>query len=455
MRKSYKQAREAGGAQNVGWVHDGNRMLLQFALTNYRSFRDRKELKLRRPTVEVVKEFPEPGVAPAIAIFGPNSSGKTNLLRGLRDMFSMIRSSASEAEAGLPYTPFMLGDHDGQPTTFEVAVLLGGVRYEYGFTFDARRIQSEWLYSWPKNRQRLLFERNVDDEAWRFGEYLTGPNAQIARSTRDDALFFSTARLLNHEDLTDLHAQFARLIRHVSSEQLPSVLQSTTDSLARDPERLRQVTQLMTRAEFGIVDLKIEENQLGEEARETTRRLIQAIRPEATLEEIDSQMKRTMLSLVVAHSGSNGPVPLPFSWESVGTRNFFALLGPILDRLARGGVIVIDEIDTSLHPRLVSEVVRLFQSPDTNPKQAQLVLSTHDVTVMMNTGDYKVLRRDQIWFTEKDEHGVSNLFSLWDLHPRAGEVFSRRYLLGDYGAVPPIDYRDFAGLWQIEDGDSH
>ena len=112
-------------------------MLLQFALTNYRSFRDRKELKLRRPTVEVVKEFPEPGVAPAIAIFGPNSSGKTNLLRGLRDMFSMIRSSASEAEAGLPYTPFMLGDHDGQPTTFEVAVLLGGVRYEYGFTFDA------------------------------------------------------------------------------------------------------------------------------------------------------------------------------------------------------------------------------------------------------------------------------------------------------------------------------
>lgn len=429
-------------------------MLLQFALTNYRSFRDRQELQLRRATPEKVEDFPQPDVAPAVAILGPNASGKTNLLRGLRDMFAMIRLSASEVEAGLPYTPFMLGDSEGEPTSFEVAVLVDGVRYEYGFRYDATQILEEWMYSWPKNRQRLLFERNVDGEAWRFGEYLSGPNSQIARSTRSDALFFSTARLLNHEDLADLHGHFARMIRHMSSERIGAILHDTMDSLARDPERLAQVTQLMTKAEFGIVDLTIEENPLGDEARETTRRIIQAVQPDASPEDIDEQMRRTLWSLSVAHSGVNGPVPLSLDWESVGTRNFFALLGPILDRLANGGVIVIDEIDTSLHPRLVSELVRLFQSPRTNPRQAQLILSTHDVTVMMNTGDYNVLRRDQLWFVEKNSSGVSELFSLWDFRPRQGEVFSRRYLLGDYGAVPGIDRWDFLDLWEPSKDDS-
>jgi hypothetical protein len=222
------------------------------------------------------------------------------------------------------------------------------------------------------------------------------------------------------------------------------------EALSHNPQRFKQVKTLMTRAEFGIVDLRMVENPLPEDARETTRRVIQALQPDVSPEEIDSRVQRTLWSLTVEHNGAHGPVPLPFDWESVGTRNFFALLGPILDRMATGGVIVIDEIDANLHPRLVSEVVRLFQSPRTNPLQAQLILSTHDVTIMMNAGDYRVLRRDQLWFVEKSEVGVSRLKALWELHPREGEVFSRRYLLGDYGAVPNIDYHDFLDLWSAE-----
>jgi predicted ATPase len=344
----------------------------------------------------------------------------------------------------------MLGDNDGDPTTFEVSVLFDGIRYDYGFSYTKEEVVREWLYSWPKNRQRLMFERNVEDEPWRFGEYLTGRNVAVAQSTRRDALFLSTARLLNHEELSGIHAQFAQLIRHLSSEQLPQSVQSTMEALAHNPQRFAQVKTLMTRTEFGIVDLKMTENQLPEEARETTRRVIQAFQPELPAEEIDARLQRTLWSLTVEHSGAHGPVALPFDFESVGTRNFFALLGPILDRMASGGVIVIDEIDANLHPRLVSEVVRLFQSPITNPRQAQLILSTHDVTIMMNTGDYRVLRRDQLWFVEKNESGVSHLKSLWDLHPREGEVYSRRYLLGDYGAVPRIDYHDFLDLWSMD-----
>lgn len=423
-------------------------MLIQFALENYRSFRDRMELQLRRPTPEVVPDFREPEIAPALAIFGSNSAGKTNLLRGMRDMFTMIRSSATDVDSALPFTPFMLGSSGDDPTTFEISVQFDGIRYEYGFSYNRSQIEREWLYSWPKGRQRLLFERDSSsNDAWRFGDHLTGANVSISKSTRADALFFSTARLLNHEGLTGLHERFTTLVRHLTAEQMPAVLRHTMESLGKNPVRLAQVKKLMTRAEFGIEDLRLEEGTLGDEMRETTLRIMRAVQPEATNEEIEAQLSRTLWSLSVAHKGANGPVPLSFDWESVGTRNFFALLGPILDRLEAGGVIVIDEIDTSLHPRLVSELVRLFQSPRTNPQQAQLILSTHDVTVMMNTGDYNVLRRDQLWFVDKDDFGVSNLFSLWEFRPRAGEVFSRRYLMGDYGAVPRISQHDFADLW--------
>lgn len=421
-------------------------MLLAFELENYRSFRERKTLNLTRSTRFEVAAFPEPDVAPAVAIFGPNASGKSNLLRALGAMFWMIRRSAVDADERLPYTPYALGDSASRPTRFQIVVRLGGVRYDYGFEYDAQRIVSEWLHSWPKGRQRILFERN-DEVGWYFGDTLSGGNQALARATRDDALLLSTAKVLNHESLSDIQESLAALIKNISSENLQEILQRTLEGLSQNTSRQAQVTRLLTRAEFGVVGLSIEEDPLPDEMRDTLHRVIAVINPNATADEM-SEFERARLLPQLEHQGTNGKVAIPFAWESIGTRSFLALLGPILDRLEHGGVLIVDEIDTSLHPRLVSELVRLFQDPEKNPRQAQLILSTHDVTVMMNTGDYNVLARDQLWFVDKSADGVSDLYPLLRFKPREAEVFSRNYLMGRYGAVPPIDDSAFGNLWE-------
>lgn len=425
-------------------------MLLGFKVSNFRSFRDPAVLLLTRSgrVDGDANLFPDPTVAPAVAIFGPNASGKSNLLRAISTMFGMIQSSTPESGERLPFSPYVLGDAVEPFTTFEVIVRFGGVRYDYGFTYDADRILQEWLRSWPKGRQRMLFERDVnEEESWRWGDSLTGQNAALARATRPDTLFLSTVKLLQHDILSPIQQQLASLVHTITSENLPGLMQATLRSLSEDPERAGRVIKLMSRADLGVVSMEIEEDEVPEDVRAATCALFATLAPSMSVEDVEERLGVKALSPRLRHSGSSGDIAIPFTWESVGTQNFLALLGPILDRLQSGGVLVVDEIDTSLHPRLVAELVRLFQSPRTNPRQAQLVLSTHDVTIMMNTGVYNVLDRDQLWFVEKDFSGASELHALSDLSARRNEVFSRNYLNGKYGAIPRIDNHAFLDLW--------
>jgi len=419
--------------------------MLNFRVANFRSFREAAELKFTRSPRREVAAFPYPDVVPAVAILGANAAGKSNLLRAISTMFSIVRTSATRVEEGLPYTPYMLSGEATGPTTFQVVVVLDEVRYEYGFSYDAERIHTEWLRSWPRGRQRTLFTRDIDDdETWQFGDSLTGANQALAKATRPDALLLSTARVLNHDVLGPIQQMLGSLVRTVGNgHAFEGLLQSSLEAMVNDPQRREQVRQLITSADLGIADVDVEEEQLSDQFRETTRRLVEALNPSLTPEQVNAQLSRAPLRALMSHRGPNGPVQFLFEWESTGTRNFFVLLGPILDRLARGGVLIIDEIDANLHPRLVSEVVRFFQDPERNPRQAQLLLSTHDVTVMMNVGDYNVLERDQLWFVDKGEDGSSRLTPLTAFSPRTGEVYSRNYLLGRYSGVPKIDSHNF------------
>ena len=421
--------------------------MLSFDVSNFRSIRDTVRLRLTRNARDAIDEFTYPDVVPALAILGANAAGKSNLLRAINTMFWMIRTSATRVEDSLQYTPYMLGTDGGQPTTFQVLVMLNDVRYDYGFRFNGERILSEWLRSWPRGRQRTLFIRDVEAlEPWQFGDSLTGANQALAKATRDDALLLSTARLLNHDVLGPIQQQFASLVRSVTSEGFSGLLQSTLQALVENPRREAQVRRLITHADLGIVNLAIEEQQLTDTHRETARRVIEVLSPSLTPEQ-RAELANTPLQPILGHRSASGEVNFPFAWESTGTRNFLVLLGPVLELLTTGGVLVVDEIDASLHPRLVSELVRLFQDPARNPSQAQLILSTHDVTVMMNVGDYDVLQRDQLWFVDKDDEGVSRLTPLTDFSPRRGEVFSRNYLNDRYGGVPRINSHDFVDLW--------
>jgi AAA15 family ATPase/GTPase len=145
----------------------------------------------------------------------------------------------------------------------------------------------------------------------------------------------------------------------------------------------------------------------------------------------------------VEQRGRKGAVRLDLRDQSEGTRVLLDYAGPVLRALERGGLLVVDEVDASLHPRLTAHLIRLFQEPETNPKGAQLLLTTHDASLLGRSGGEEILKRDQVWFVEKDEHGETTLFPLSDFRPRLDENRERRYLGGSYGAVPFLNDERF------------
>jgi len=148
------------------------------------------------------------------------------------------------------------------------------------------------------------------------------------------------------------------------------------------------------------------------------------------------------LGTQLVHRGPDGDVPMDLHVESLGTQVWFGLVGPVVHALRTGAVLLADELDASLHPVLVHELVRLFQQPETNPRGAQLVFNAHDVTLLGDSGD-RLLGRDQIWFTEKLNSGATRLYPLSDLDPRKDEAIGKRYLRGRYGGIPIVAPADF------------
>ncbi|MEJ1110879.1 MULTISPECIES: AAA family ATPase [unclassified Kribbella] len=162
----------------------------------------------------------------------------------------------------------------------------------------------------------------------------------------------------------------------------------------------------------------------------------------------------TTVELLHSCSDGSAPVALPFDRESVGTKSLIALTGPITDALAEGHILLVDELDTSLHPRLVAELVRLFQNPETNPLHAQLIFTSHDTTLLGHiVSDTPVMERGQVWFVQKNTHGASEIYPLSDFKPRKAEDLERGYLQGRYGAVPLVDFEtEFPYVLSVVEG---
>jgi hypothetical protein len=433
-------------------------MILEFCAENFRSFRDEQSLDLRATPIselpEVVREPPgleaaARGVLGVAAVFGANASGKTSLFWAADFMrAAVLRSADSTAEGTGVLETVMTFDFDPERrhgrVTFRVVFLREQVRHEYGFVVQPRRnetdrltrVVSEWLRTWPKSHPRDVFLRGdaavaaghesrwwVSEDGFHGGRRLGN---DLLEQTRDDVLFVSLGSQRNQPQCKDVVSWFSEDFLTNWSPGHGSGPE--TEALMHADEHFRQyVTGLLRAADTGIDGIEtIREDVQSPMLKAGLQPVLTNVRP------VPRYRTRTSHRDVAGHR-----VDLDLKQESHGTLRLFALAGPVYDALSHGRCLWVDELDTGLHHWLLRILVKMFQSPETNPNGAQLIFSTHDAALM----DPSLLRRDQIWIVEKDAAQGSQLYSLVDVEdkPRKQQPLFKSFLSGRFGGVPQLD----------------
>jgi uncharacterized protein len=417
-------------------------MLIEFSVANFRSFWEPRKLSL---TATPQKELLEnntfeslvsslPRLLRSAVIYGPNAGGKSNFIRAIAFVKQFVISSAKELQEGEPIAvnPFLFNQlGPTQPSEFEVQFIQEGVRYQYGFAVNKERVTNEWLIAYPEGRAQRWFERNFQAESndyqWYFGSRFIGRKKQWQEMTRSNALFLSTAIQWNSEQLKPVFTWFQKLF--VIG---PSTLLAPTYSInaCHDDEKKKHILAFMNEADISISDIQMETRDFSPED-------LPSDMPEEIKEDIRRSMdgkKMTRVGFLHPVDGGDSHVSLSLEDESDGTSKLFAYAGPWLNILSKGQIIIADELDNSLHPKIMRYLLSMFHKDKTNPKNGQLIFTTHDTSLL----DQDLVRRDQVWFVEKDTSNTSQLYPLTDFKPRAGEALQKGYLSGRYGALPYI-----------------
>jgi uncharacterized protein len=416
---------------------EGNAMLVEFRVANFRSLRDEQALSLVASKDKTLSDTHTlatgvsavPQLLRSVAIYGANASGKSNLVKALQYMRGVVIESASVIQPGQTYAvqPFRLdAESASEPTVFEATFVLDGVRYQYGFAMTAERIVSEHLLVYKAFKPQRWFERRFDEstgkDVYEFGSGLKGAKNVWEGATRPNSLFLSMAVQLNSDALRPIFDWFSGQLV-IFNEQAPLNPQISIQRLKHNAGR-KEICDFLSAADISIADIDVVTRTIPGQAVHFD---LLAGKTEVRAEEIEENQLRFY------HSTENGRAVFDIADESSGTRNLLFLSGPVLDILSQGQTLVIDELDTSLHTLLVRELVRLFHDPETNTGGAQLIFTTHD-TSLLDAPD--LFRRDQIWLVEKDRDQASALVPLSDFSPRKKEALERGYLMGRYGGVP-------------------
>ncbi len=374
----------------------------------------------------------------AAAIYGANASGKTNVLKALdfvrwMVVYSQTRLESKDSPIGV--VPFALDPKWSQrPSRFEIQFIHNSVRTAYGFTVNRKHVLNEWLTTYPRGKRRILFVRTIgesDKPSVEFGRSLVGTKKNqlvAARATRKNSLVLSAAAQTNFEQIATIYEWFSKRLVTVFPEDRPLNLEALMTSLIEKKGFKEKILRLLSFADLGIVDLKTRTSKLPDEL---VQHLKDSLKPKffEKLKETIPEIKELTL---VHKAGANAETTLDFEQESRGTHNLLALIGPILTSFDNGATLCVDEFTASLHPHVARDVIEFINFRRASGKAAQLIFASHDT----NLFDNKLFRRDQCWFTEKDDEGATHLYPLSDFHPRKGENFARGYLQGRYGAIP-------------------
>ena len=411
-------------------------MLIEFSVTNFKSIKERQTLSLaakKENTHTYATGFKKvPFLLKRIAILGPNASGKSNIVEAIGVASQIIRKSYQfENDQPISVEPYLLDDTTAkQPSEFEFIFTHGDAVYQYGFEADRKEIHKEWLYVTPKegNLQRW-FERGSKEkkEEWYINPVLKGRRQEWIAETRPNTLLLSLlGTYKNHAMLKDVQGYFTKsLISWSMAEQVSSGF--TTHACFNDEAMKKRVVGFLKSADLGISGLSISEEQFNMES-------IPKELPNEIREQIITDLKdKKFFSTKTLHTKENGKkIEFELEQESAGTQLLYCIAYPIISTLKQGGILIVDEISNSMHFKELEFIENIFYNPETNPHGAQIVFTTHDVSVLHR------LHREELYFTDKLNGFHTQLYPLTDFENRGDSSIYNRYVSGLYFALPKI-----------------
>jgi hypothetical protein len=417
-------------------------MLLNFKIKNFRSIKNEIVLDLQATsdkTMVTEATFGQEKVLllKSAAIYGPNASGKSNIMKAFVVFRSMILESLlrSNLTVDLPNEFFKLNaETENKPSFFEMTFLLDGDIFTYGFEINKKRVCGEWLKQ--KKGNITLFERN-NQKIQSNKNYFKEATKILKDQTLERVLFLSVLAS-NKKPISRKIIEFIQKTNFIPGTNRGSTLNYTFGQFTGSAERADKIKEFMRF--IGVEDIKADEKMISAEQIKNIPDKFKDL-----LFKENSQVAQRSLKFLYKKYNMDGEkigneLLDFFAEESEGTQQMFALSAPIIDTLEKGNILFIDEIDASLHPILCQYLISIFNSKEKNPNNAQLIFTTHDISLL----DENFLRRDQIYFTDKDKKGATALFSLADISERKGVNFAKRYLEGRYNALPYI--KDFEDL---------
>ncbi len=421
-------------------------MLLSFTVENFRSIRDRQSLILEASSdshlehSHLIQDPPGHKVLKSAAIYGANASGKSNVINAMIWMRRFVLESISEKVESpqIAVDPFRLQEGlTEQPSVFEVEFLLESHRFRYGFAVSKSGVEEEWLYrKGAKGKPAKIYSREQQD-------IQTNPRQEkglepFIPRTRANTLFLKVCAEFNF-DFAESAMNWFRRFRYVSGLSETGFIGFTAERLADETHRA-ELLKFIRKADFNICGIRsdvepLTEKDLPDHMPADTKNRLLAGNP------VKGEILTTH-SLFDVDGNVVGSREFDLEEdESEGTRKFVALAGPILHTIEEGSILLINEFEARLHPNLTKAILQWFHGPQ-NSKGAQVVLATHDTGLM----DPELLRRDQIWFCEKDARGGTSLYCLDEFEKqevRATTKFNRQYLQGVFGAVPQVALEEF------------
>ncbi|MDD5373075.1 MAG: ATP-binding protein [Sulfurimonas sp.] len=424
-------------------------MLVEFKVNNFRSIKDTATFSMLTSSKDEENYFEvrNYNLLKSSIIYGANASGKSNLLKAMAFMGRLVlnRYKIMQSTDLLPHDPYRLSvETENESSTFEIVFFIDEIKYRYGFETDSEVVYSEWLYADEKGKEAKLFFRDVEESDYvnpnKFKEGYDFFNKKEEKiKIAKNQLFIWKCDQSDGEISKAILGWFNQF-NMIDGMEHDGYINFTMKKMEDEAFR-KKIIELVKTADIGIDDIQIEEEDMPIEA------IAKLPLPDDVKAKIINEKGWKSVSLNTIHQKFDkdgqiiGNVVFELNEdESKGTRKFFAMSAPILDTLKNGKILIIDELDASLHPILTQHLIKLFHNKKINKEKAQLIFATHDTNLLKP----ELFRRDQVWLTEKDQYGATTIYSLAQFkNVRKQEDFERQYIQGKYGAIPYLSPFEF------------